>query len=453
MILIFDYIIEYRATNGIKYLVNKYSLRYECSRTSLFTPDNTNCFCCDENIDKITDILFEIDDGETFTKLFHAYDLLKNYYDDQRSIYGKETFIKKILDSTDILNKYLTKSTRSLSEMNHGLKDNDHSGVFINPILNKLLDSAFEDPKKYAKKIIAILDYGIENNPDVIAAAIESDESRIESFTIKDNGSVDLRYTTRGCVIVIKDDYINTDITADMREKISQIKEINNKILVRDTNEFLGTKRLQRNKSGNVIKLHTNNSIEYEMYTNFKQVDLPIPKLLSTRDGVDEFTAYKGQNTSYRYSSDMIAEIAKFLKNLHTESKKVLNGQVYVHGNINGENLYFDGNSLVCVANWDDCHIGNVYEDLSGLILNFSGVADRFRDNAYVFETIEYIFKIYGASQEQIDTIVKFIKDYITDSVSKLDFSSEKDIKKYETLKWCETFFDIYSQRLVEVKE
>lgn len=107
----------------------------------------------------------------------------------------------------------------------------------------------------------------------------------------------------------------------------------------------------------------------------------------------------------------------------------------------------------MCVANWDDCHIGNVYEDLSGLILNFSGVADRFRNNADLIETIEYKFEIYGASQEQIDTVVKFIKDYIADSVSKLDFSSEQDIKKYEILKWCETFFDIYSQQLVEVEE
>lgn len=450
---IFDYIIEYRANNGIKYLVNEFLLRYECLRTSFFAPNNTYCFCAGENIDKIADVLFEVDDGETFTKLFYAYDTLTNYYDDQRQIYGKEAFIKKILDSTDIFNTYLTKATYTLSKMNHGLQNDNHSGVFINPILNKLLESAFDDPKKYSKKIIAILNYGIENNPEVIATAIESDESGIESFTIKDNGSVDLRYATRGCVIVIKDDYINTDITSEMREKISQIKEINNKILVRETNEFLGTKRLQRNKSGNVIKLHTDNPVEYEMYANFEQVELPIPKLLSTRDGVDEFEAYKGQNSSYRYSSDMIAEIAEFLKNLHIESAKILNGQVYVHGNINCENLYFDGNSLVCVANWDDCHIGNVYEDLSGLILNFSGVADRFRKNADVFETIEYIFEIYGAGQEQINTLVKFIKDYIVDSVSKLDFSSEQDIKKYETLKWCETFFDIYSQELVEVEE
>ncbi|MCI8326044.1 MAG: hypothetical protein HFH71_05815 [Clostridia bacterium] len=126
-----------------------------------------------------------------------------------------------------------------------------------------------------------------------------------------------------------------------MREKISQIKEINNKMLVRETNEFLGTKQLQRNKSGNVIKLHTDNPVEYEMYANFEQVELPIPKLLSTRNGVDEFEVHKEQNTSYRYSSDMIAEIAEFLKNLHIESAKILNGQVYVHGNINGENLYF----------------------------------------------------------------------------------------------------------------
>lgn len=182
---IFDYIIEFRATNGIKYLVNEFALRYECVRTSFFSADNTNCYCYGENIDKIADVLFEVDDGKTFTKLFYAYDTLTNYYDEQRQFYGKEVF-KKILDSTDIFNTYLTKATYSLSEINHGLQNDNHSGVFINPILNKLLESAFDDPKKYAKKIIAILNYGIENKPEVIATAIENDEFGIESFTIKE---------------------------------------------------------------------------------------------------------------------------------------------------------------------------------------------------------------------------------------------------------------------------
>ena len=108
---IFDYIIEFRATNGIKYLVDEFSLRYECLRTSFFSSNNVNCFCFGENIDKIADVLFEADDGETFTRLFYAYDTLSNYYDDQRQIYGKESFIKKILDSTDIFSKYLKSAT------------------------------------------------------------------------------------------------------------------------------------------------------------------------------------------------------------------------------------------------------------------------------------------------------------------------------------------------------
>ena len=138
---------------------------------------------------------------------------------------------------------------------------------------------------------------------------------------------------------------------------------------------------------------------------------------------------------------------------MHIESANILNGQVYVHGNISGENLYFEGDSLVCVANWDYCHIGDVYEDLSDFILNFSGVADKFRNNADVFKTIKYIFKVYGAGRELIRRVIKHIKDYLEISVSKLDFNSEQDIKTYETLKWCESFFDIYSQQLIEAEE
>lgn len=450
---IFDYIIEFRATNGIKYLVNEFALRYECLRTSFWSSDKAYCFCHGENIDKIADVLFEADDGDTFAKLFHAFDTLADYYDDQRQIYGKESFIKKILDSTDIFNKYLMKEEVPLSTINHGLKNNNHIGVFVNPILNKLLESAFDDPRKYADKIVAILNYGIENNPKVIATATECDETGNNTFSIKDSGSVELRYISCGCVVVIKDDYINTEITSEMKEKISRIKEINNRILVRETGDLLGTKRLQRNKSGNVIKLHTDNSVEYEMYANLKDADLPISRLLSTQDGVDEFAAYKGRNNLFKYTPNMIAEIAEFLKNLHIKSAQILDGQVYVHGNMNVENVYFDNNLLMCVANWEACHIGKAYEDLSGLILNFSGVADRFRNNADVLDIMKYIFEVYDASQELIETVIEFIKNYIVDSVSKLDFTSEQDIKKYETLKWYEIFFDMFSQSLIGAKE
>ena len=450
---IFDYIIEYRATNGIRYLVNECSLRYDSFRSSFFSPDSTYCFCSGDNIDKIAEVLFEADDGETFVRLFYAYDMLKNYYDDQRHLYSKETFLKQVLDSSDIFSEYLTKENYSLSEFNNGFKNENSIGVFINPILNKLLELAFDDPKIYEKKIISILDYGIENNPKVIASAIECDENGFNTFEIKNNGSVDLRYASCGSVIVIKDDYVNTDITPEMREKISTIKEINNKLLVRETNDVFGVRRLQRNKSGNVIKPHTNNAIEYEMYANIEKVDLPIPKLLSTQEGVDEFENYKGSNSAYKYTYDMIAEIAEFLKKLHIESAKMLNGKVYVHGDLNGTNLYFSNDSLSCVANWDFCHIGNVYEDLSDLILNFSGVADRFRNNSDVIDVIMYIFEVYGADQKLIEESICFTKEHIADVVAKLDFSLEQDIKRYETLKWCETFFDIYSQQLVEVEE
>lgn len=108
---------------------------------------------------------------------------------------------------------------------------------------------------------------------------------------------------------------------------------------------------------------------------------------------------------------------------------------------------------MSCVVNWDDCHIGKAYEDLAGLILNFSGVADKYRNNINVFSAIKCIFETYGARQETIGTVIQFIRSHIADSVLKLDLNSEQDIKKYETFKWCETFFDIYSQHLIEAKE
>lgn len=449
---IFDYIVEYRAGNGIRFLVDKYSLRYECLRTSIFSPNASYCFCYGDNIERIADLLFEIDDGEIFTKIFYAYDMLANYYDDGRHIYGKESFLKRILNSNSIFNSYLSRKEYFISKMNSVTRDDDSVGIFINPILNMLLELAFDDPKKYADKILTLLDYGIENNPDAISAAAEYDKSCVHDFTITENGNIEMNRIKCGSVIVIKDDYINTDITPEMNGKMAYIKEINNKILVRETNEIFGLKRVQRNKSGNVIKLHTDNQVEYEMYANIKSKGLPIPELLGTVDGVDEFSAYVGQNALYRYDDAMIIDIVEFIKNLHKISAQILGGHVYVHGEINSSNLYFSEHKLTCVTNWDNCYVGEYFEDLASLILNFSGVVDKFRNNSEVLGRIKLILKTYQADKNIREQVVSYIKEYIANGVVELDLSNEQDIREYETLRWCETFFDVYANSIMEVQ-
>ncbi|MDE7430513.1 MAG: hypothetical protein K2N34_01115, partial [Lachnospiraceae bacterium] len=450
---IFDYIIEYRADNGIRFLVDKYALHYECLRSQLISPNASYCFCYGDNIERIADLLFETDDGETFSKIFYAYDILARYYDDGRHIYSNVSFLNRVLNSTNIFNAYLSRKEYLISEMNHVTRDDDSVGIVINPILNMILELAFDDPKKYADKILSILDYGIENNPDVISAAAHYDESSVHDFTIKENGNIEMNRIVCGSVIVIKDDYINLDITPEMRYKMAQIKEINNQILVRDTYEIFGAKRVQKNKSGNVIKRHTDNQIEYEMYSNLKNKGLPIPELLDTRDGIDEFSAYIGVNALARYPDEMIENAVEFIKKLHEISATMLDGMVYVHGNLTETNLYFSESNLTSVTNWDNCRIGDVEEDLAGLILNFSGVEDKFRDNSEVFAIITLILETYQADKNVRKQVVSYIREFIANSVAKLDLSCEHDIEEYETLKWCETFFDVYAKSIMEVQE
>lgn len=447
---IYDYIVEYRAGNGIKYFVNECSLRYNCLTKSFFSP-NTNSFCDENTIDKIADVLFEIDDGDTFSKLFYAYDMLASDYNDERNIYNKESFLKRILDSSNIFNKYLSKKECAISEMNYARQNDNRTGIFINPILNRLLVLAIEDPKKYADKILNLLDYGIKNNPDVISVAVQCDDSDVHTFAVKENGGVDLKYTVCGCLIVIKDDYINTNITSEMKSKMLRIKEINNQILMIDKEYIMGMKRVQKNELGNVIKLHTNNSVEYEMYDNVKNKKLPIAELLGIKDGVDEFATYVGENTWHKYSNEMIVDVAKFLKIFHQLFAQTLNDKVYVHGNLTSENLYFTGNKLTCVVNWDNCRIGECYEDLAELIIKFSDVTDKFRINTDVLNRIKLILDTYGADKKIRKQVLEHIKEPILKKKLPLDLSDEQYIKEYEAMKWCEIFFDIYSKQLTEV--
>lgn len=450
---VLDYIIEYRANEGLRFLANEYGLQYNSITCALNTDDN-NLFWT-KDINGLADLLFECDDGDIFIKVFNPYSLIKNAtrLDDDRLIYNKSDFLNKILNTNNIFKNNLTMRKFSLNDINRHSTFFEEDNFFVNPLLNKLLELAIEDPKKYNKKVNDILDYGIKNNPLVIKNLEDSDKFLNFKFDINNIGLIIKDFVIYGSLITINDNYINLDISSEIKNKMTRIKEINNTLLLRETTElypFKNKKRIQKNADGNIIKLHTENYVEYEMFKNFKDSTLPISKLLRTKENVDEFLIYNGTNDTYNFNNEQLINITMFLKRFHKECYKFLKNKVYVHGQICNENLYFLQDDLTCITNWDDCYIGEYYEDIVSVIVNISGVKDIFRNNKEVYNNVKTILITYETDYEQRKVILNEVDNYIKNLISKLDFKNDTDSKEYELLIWSKAFFDIYKIKLLE---
>ena len=449
---IFDYIVEFDATEGLRYLADKYSIKYVLFQNSI-TSNVFQCFCTGETLEKIFEMVVSKDEASIYNSVFDSYQLLSNYYGDN-SIYHNRNCLTKILDSEKIFESILTTKEFPLNVINIGLQlEDDKKSLFMNPLVNMLFALALEDPSKYKDKIEKIINFGISKNKEIIDYVVSHYDNGLDSFRVDENGTIFLGHTKYGLVLN-PGDVINPSLEYRYRRKIEDLRQINEGICYRDVKDFFGNnhKKIKHNEKGHVLKLASGNELEYAFHEKYES-SLPIPKYYGSKNGVDEFEEYRGNLVGHYISMNInhLTEIGKFLKSLH-DLTIINNGDVYVHGDISLDNFYFSDGKLTDVVNWDNVHIGNIYEDMISLIINYSGMNDRYRDNLNVIDNIKKIFDSYGASNEFKKNCIEKLKERIDKSISEYascDFASDRDaIYQYESYLWCKSFVDIYYNQL-----
>ena len=142
-----------------------------------------------------------------------------------------------------------------------------------------------------------------------------------------------------------------------------------------------------------------------------------------------------------------LTEIAKFLRLLH-DTTMTDDNQVYVHGDINYDSFYFTNDELTDVVNWDKAKLGDIYEDMISLLINYSGMNERYRDNLQVVEIIRQIFDAYNASDDYKKNCMLKLSGHIEDAIREFSMKEiEKDnriIYTYESYLWCKSFVDVF---------
>ena len=452
---IIDYIIEFKADEGIKYLINEYGLYYDSLRNFL-TDTGFKMFCNNEQTKQIADILFEKDDDDSFIKLFNPFNMIRIFYEEQ-SIYSDKEFLHKILHTEKIFNVQLAVKQIAVKDVNMDkVFDDTQESLYINPLVNLLLNAALEDYKKYNDKIHKILDFAIVNNKDVISFLNIAIDKRnyIDGYKIDKYGNVILGTYYKYGHIVNSIEVIDPDWPLEIKQKISTLNEINNSINYSDSIDYFGEnhKKTKLNKAGHILKLASKNDVEYQIYDYFKNINGPIPKYYGMHEGVDEFEKYRGQPVGRSYTIEHLKEVARFLRWLHDTTINDLPNAVFVHGDMDLNNFYFEDGKLVEVVNWDNATIGSIFDDMILLIMKYSGMADLYRVNKKVLKNVKEIFDAYDARESYRSVCVDLMKTSIERSIAILDQSEfnndEEKIREYEGYLWCLSFVKVYANEM-----
>lgn len=450
---IFDYIVEYEAIEGIRYLTDKYDIKYRVLQNCI-TSEKPLCFCVGDDLNRVFEMIVEKDEANTFVSVFDAYDLLTTYYDD-KVIYKNKEYLEKLLKTNNIFEALLTDNEYALNVINYGLqRPDEEKSLFMNPLINSLFTVALEKPDQYKEKLDRILTFALDKNNEIVNYILSHYDNGSYDYSIDDKGYVKLGSTKYG-LLFNPGDIINPSVDPELKSKIAKIKQINDKLIYHDVKDFFGNnhKKIKYNEVGHVLKLASNNEIEYSLHKKYEEY-LPIPKFYGTKDGIDEFENYRGKPLGYGGEVDInyVVQIAGFLRLLHDITMSKDGDTVYTHNSLGRDDFYFTNGVLTDVVNWDKAEIGDMYSDMIFLLLNFSGMNERYRDNQKVIENIKKIFDGYGASEMYRMACIGKLKIKLNEWINDFPINDknidENYIFLYESYLWCRSFVDLYYNKI-----
>lgn len=170
-----DYIIEYDAVEGLRYLSDKHKLSYKSLRDCMWLDQSSEMIYATNNdyVYLISKLLIERNEIELFNKIFNPYELV-HYYRDHNIIYADNRFLKLILSNAEVLDSILNYKELSLKIANPKRDElNDVNSLFINPLISFIYKFAIENYIIYENEINKILKTTLELNQKIFEYCYE----------------------------------------------------------------------------------------------------------------------------------------------------------------------------------------------------------------------------------------------------------------------------------------
>lgn len=458
---IIDYIIEFKAINGFKYLINNQKLKYSTAfgGYNLNFSNITNYFSVTiKKLLELSKMLLENGDIHTFNTFFNTYQLLCDFDRFFNNIYLDKDFLNGIIENEKIFNSMFSCKELTLNEANHTKKMGNETFLYINPILNNLLNVCFEQNNRI--EINKILEYGLKMNKIVFDTIKEKVNSRIDDIKIEKTGEVLVNDSCYGSVIVITD-VIDPKIFYNKTTKdlIEDIRTINESFKFSNTldyfSEIENKNEIIIDSEGKIIKKHSGNECEYKIYKEFENDNtLPLPRYVDSYKGVDRFYKYEGTVVKNNLTDDQIIKIVEFLVKFKNLSKEKFNGEVYAQGKLDLCDFYFDDNgNLSQVVNFENTYVGDEYDDIILFLIKHSGIFNIIFneiERKRILEKINLIINSYTNDEKEKMLIVDKILPYINKKIENIDKNNKSNIYIYREFLNAQSFIYFFINDIKE---
>lgn len=456
---IIDYIIEFKAINGFKYLINNQKLKYSTAfgGYNLNFSNITNYFSVTiEKLLELSKMLLENGDIQTFNTFFNTYQLLCDFGSFPNNVYLDKDFLNGIIENEEIFNSMFSCKELTLNEANHTKKMENETFLYINPILNNLLNVCFEQNKRI--EINKILEYGLKMNKIVFDTIKEKVNSKIHDIKIEKTGEVLVNNFCYGSVIVITD-VIDPKIFYNKTTKdlIEDIRTMNKSFKFSNTLDYFSEieDEIITDSEGRIIKKHSGNECEYKIYKEFENdKTLPLPRYVDSYKDVDRFYKYEGTVVKNNLTDEQIIKIVEFLVKFKNLSKQKFNGEVYAQGKLDLCDFYFDDNgNLSQVVNFENAYVGDEYDDIILFLIKHSGIFNIIFneiDRKRILEKIDLIINSYTNDEKEKILIVDKILPYINKKIENIDKTNKSNIYIYRKFSNAQSFICFFINDIKE---
>jgi thiamine kinase-like enzyme len=429
---ILDYILEYKAIEGLRYLFDNklVELHFDCNQLTgkIFSSRGPQASCKEALL-----LICEKEDVSLFTTMFDSYKLFQDFIDGE-TIFDNPEVQEAILKKPKILSSLLEEKAFSLKELNPEVVESRVSQQefhLCSPILCKLLVFALHDSVKYQKQLTSIIEFGKRFNDARISQIEKMSEDEQNDIALSDDGLLSCGRLKIGNLFTYRLTE-QLDLSDEIIQSLGEINDQINRVKFREKPLLGGLSRgNSRIINGQLVKRSTKNKDEYTFLKLMADNNIQeTPRLLKQENGLDYLTYFPGESAYHVYAMPMtrILQVIKLLRKINDISKKALgNGKVYVHGDLSAMNAVFQKDSLVGLIDFDSVHIGEEYEDFIYVAWTWLNIGDYTRNNAKILEDMITMLKAYGADES-------FKKDFASKITSVMDArlaSTPKDSASY----------------------
>lgn len=168
-----DYVVEYRAVNGVRYLHDEYDITLKWYYNHFdFKKEKGMIFCNFDNAIEFARLVASMNDAELFNDIYDSYNMFftNGHYGGKDSIFYASDYLEILLDNKIIFDSLFEIKKYDLKLGNisgRKIKKDILTYYSINPILNNCLNYALKHLDKYKPQALEILSFGIRHNKEI----------------------------------------------------------------------------------------------------------------------------------------------------------------------------------------------------------------------------------------------------------------------------------------------